>query len=124
MYCPRNSRGLGYALDHLDAVPWLHRSEVHYWGDIDTHGFAILDRLRHHLPHARSLLMDRETLDAHRDLWGREPQDRRFTGEPSRLTVEEATLYRALRDNELDASVRLEQERIGYGWLQRRLEFL
>lgn len=116
--------GLGYALDHLGAVPWLQRSHVHYWGDIDTHGFAILDRLRHHLPHAQSLLMDRETLDAHRDLWGHEPRDRRFTGEPSRLTAAEATLFRALRHNELGINVRLEQERIGYGWLQRRLEYL
>ncbi|MDT0619916.1 DUF3322 domain-containing protein [Salinisphaera sp. P385] len=126
---PRHPRslvifGLGYALDHLGAIPWLHRTDVHYWGDIDTHGFAILDRLRHHLLHAQSLLMDREVLDAHRDLWGCEPRDRRFTGEPSRLASDEATLFRAIRDNELGTNLRLEQERIGYGWLRRRLDYL
>ena len=38
-------------------------------GDIDTHGFAILDRLRAWLPQTRSVLMDRDTLLAHRDRW-------------------------------------------------------
>ena len=36
-----------------------------YWGDLDTHGFAILNRLRECFPHARSMLMDRATLLAH-----------------------------------------------------------
>jgi hypothetical protein len=34
---------------------------VLYWGDLDTHGFAILDELRAHCPHAESLLMNRAT---------------------------------------------------------------
>ena len=38
--------GLGYGVDLLASIPWLKRCEVHYWGDIDTHGFAMLDRLR------------------------------------------------------------------------------
>lgn len=55
--------GLGYALNLRGDGPWLHRVHIHYWGDIDTHGFAILARLRKHLPHTRSLLMDREALE-------------------------------------------------------------
>jgi len=46
---------------------------VHYWGDLDTHGFAILNQLRAWLPQTRSFLMDRQTLVEHRDRWGREP---------------------------------------------------
>ena len=42
---------------------------VHYWGDIDTHGFAILDQLRAHFPQAQSFLMDRGTLVEHQALW-------------------------------------------------------
>ena len=57
--------GLGYGLDRLSEVSWLHRREVHYWGDIDTYGFHILDRLRALFPAARSFLMDRETLLEH-----------------------------------------------------------
>ena len=38
--------GLGYGLDRLSEVGWLHRRDLYYWGDIDTYGFHILDRLR------------------------------------------------------------------------------
>jgi hypothetical protein len=44
-------------------------ARILYWGDIDTHGFAILDRLRTGMPHMRSLMMDQATLQAHRSLW-------------------------------------------------------
>ena len=62
----------GYAVEVYAALPWLRGRACHYWGDLDTHGFAILSRLRQHLPQARSLLMDTETLLAHRDLWVQE----------------------------------------------------
>ena len=62
-----------------------------YWGDIDTHGFAILDRLRAWLPRARSVLMDRETLLAHRDRWVSEDRPARST--LTRLTHDEHDLY-------------------------------
>ena len=49
--------GLGYAVDRLDDVHWLRDKAIHYWGDIDTHGFAMLDRLRARFP-ARALAPD------------------------------------------------------------------
>jgi hypothetical protein len=69
--------GLGYGLERLADVEWLRQVEVHYWGDIDTHGFGILNRLRARLPDAHSFLMDRSTLEAHRALWGQEPAESR-----------------------------------------------
>ncbi|MFV8833339.1 Wadjet anti-phage system protein JetD domain-containing protein [Aquisalimonas sp. APHAB1-3] len=106
--------GLGYGLDRLADIPWLHEAAVHYWGDIDTHGFAMLSRLRQHVTHTRSLLMDRETLDTHHGLWGEEATHQRFTGELLHLTPEEHTLFTALRENTIGERIRLEQERIGY----------
>lgn len=64
--------GKGFDVDKVGRLPWLVGVEVVYWGDLDTHGFAILDRLRAWLPQVRSVLMDRETLLAHRDRWVRE----------------------------------------------------
>ena len=61
--------GGGYAVPRLEPLGWLAGLDLMYWGDIDTHGFAILNRLRHHLPHARSMLMDRATLLDDRDHW-------------------------------------------------------
>jgi hypothetical protein len=110
--------GLGYGVDRLSDVPWLTDCPLWYWGDIDTHGFGILDRLRRVLPHARSLMMDRETLLAHRDLWVSEPAEHRYLGEPGRLTPPERALFDDLRDDRLGERVRLEQERIGYGFVQ------
>ena len=107
--------GAGYGWESLARAAWLHRCRLHYWGDIDTHGFAILDQLRGHFPHVASLLMDRETLFAHRTHWGEEPEPARH--DLARLTTEEAALYDALRFDRIQTRLRLEQERVGYGYL-------
>lgn len=109
--------GAGYGFTTLAGAAWLYTSEIHYWGDIDTHGFAILDQLRALFPAAHSFLMDRETLLAHRLHWGQEPQPNK--GELSRLTPEEQLLYDDLRFDRLAARLRLEQERIGFAWVER-----
>ena len=111
--------GLGYGLDRLSEVRWLHRRALHYWGDIDTYGFHILDRLRALFGDAQSFLMDRETLLEHAPLWVRESNA--YDGELSRLNSAERALYDDLRHNRLGERVRLEQERIPYGWLKRAL---
>ena len=54
--------GGGYAVNVLERLDWLAALDLAYWGDLDTHGFAILNRLRRRFPRARSILMDRETL--------------------------------------------------------------
>jgi hypothetical protein len=99
---------------------WLRRCTVHYWGDIDTHGFAILDQLRRNFPHVNSLLMDRATLLTHRKQWGNEPKQ--TTNDLPYLDLEERNLYNDLRDNRIGICVRLEQEKIGYGWILDRLK--
>ena len=111
--------GSGYGWESLANVAWLHGCALRYWGDIDTHGFAILDQLRGHFPHAASLLMDRETLFAHRLHWCEDSKPARH--DLARLTIEEASLYDELRFDRIQPSLRLEQERIGYGWLDDNL---
>lgn len=108
--------GSGYGFDHLAPAEWLRDKEMFYWGDIDTHGFAILDQLRSHFPAARSLLMDRATLLAHRDFWGKEDQP--TTRNLERLEPEEKSLYDDLRHDRLAPALRLEQERIGFAWVE------
>lgn len=111
--------GLGYGVDQLAPAGWLGGVELSYWGDIDTHGFAILDRLRAHWPHARSVLMDRETLLLHRDLWVEEVDP--HPGSPTRLTGPEKVLFDELRAGALGSRVRLEQERIAFGHVRKVL---
>jgi hypothetical protein len=110
--------GSGYAVGGVGGQ-WLAGRDVLYWGDLDTHGFAILDRLRHLVPGARSVLMDRNTLLAHRGQWVREP--RPTASRLDRLTAAEAGLYRDLVEGTFGSAVRLEQERISYGAIRRAL---
>lgn len=111
--------GAGYGFDALAEAAWLRRRALFYWGDIDTHGFAILDQLRALFPHAASLLMDRATLMAHRNLWGREAQP--LLRDLPRLDGAERALYDDLRDNAIAPALRLEQEKIGYGRVEAAL---
>ena len=114
--------GAGYGFEMLRQAAWLQHCRIHYWGDIDTHGFAMLDQLRSQFTHVESFLMDRATLLAFEMHWGTEtkPTLRNL----SRLTPEERVLYDDLRDNRLGKHVRLEQERIGFDWVTTALNAL
>ncbi len=109
--------GAGYGWQALAQAQWLHRCTIHYWGDIDTHGFAILDSLRSHFAHVESFLMDMDTLLAHESLWGVEVTP--VSHDLPRLTANERQVYDALRDNRIRPGLRLEQERIGFEWVQQ-----
>lgn len=111
--------GKGFEVDRVGRLPWLANVDVVYWGDLDTHGFAILDRLRAWLPHTRSVLMDRETLLAHHDRWGTDATPTRAT--LTRLSPDEHALYVDLVGDHLGDRVRLEQERIDWSWVEQRL---
>lgn len=115
--------GKGYDASQPASLDWLRGAAVQgnalYWGDIDTHGFAILDRVRAHLPNVRSVLMDRETLLKHRSRWGSEPTPTN-TALP-RLTDDESDLYADLVTDRHGRGVRLEQERVDWSWVETRL---
>lgn len=111
--------GAGYGWDTLANAQWLKRCAIHYWGDIDTHGFAILDQLRSRFGHVGSFLMDHATLMAHEALWGDE--DDQVLRDLPRLTAAERALFDELRDNRIGKKLRLEQEMIGFGWVEAAL---
>ncbi len=122
--------GAGYGFDVLAGAHWLHQCRMIYWGDIDTHGFAILDQLRAQFPQVQSVLMDRATLLAHQSQWGEEPQP--LQRDLPRLDAAEGALFDDLRAQRLcpsradicAAGVRLEQERIGFEWVKAALAAL
>jgi hypothetical protein len=114
--------GLGYGLDRLAKIGWLHAKTIYYWGDIDTHGFAMLDQIRAYFPQTISLLMDRATVLRHQEQWGHEKSP--ATRELPRLNEQEAELYNDLRNNRFTAALRLEQEKISYAFLQSALQSL
>ncbi|HEX4220217.1 MAG TPA: Wadjet anti-phage system protein JetD domain-containing protein [Acidimicrobiales bacterium] len=111
--------GAGFGLTRLSDLPWLHHKQIAYWGDIDTHGFDILDRLRTRFGAVQSMLMDHDTLLAHHDQWVDEPSptNRRLP----HLTEAEGALYSDLIEGRYGPRVRLEQERVRFSLLRQAL---
>ena len=113
--------GGGYALTTLRQLPWLDNRKIVYWGDIDTHGFSMLDQLRANFPHVRSMLMDRATLLAHETQWVCE--ERPINTLLGRLTADEAELYQDLVEDTIGPSLRLEQERVRFSLVRKAIQW-
>jgi len=109
----------GYAVDLFGKLPWIRHLPCYYWGDIDTHGFAILNRMRNHFPQTQSVLMDKETLLQNRDLWVNEKEPKK-NADLTFLTDDEREVYITLSNDQWNINLRLEQERIpwAYAWQQ------
>ena len=114
--------GLGYHVNSLGQLPWLMDAQCLYWGDLDTHGFAILNRARTYLPHLRSILMDEDTLHQHAALWVTEKKQHTAEQLPL-LTATEQILYQKLKTNYWGINIRLEQERILWNYAWQKIAF-
>jgi hypothetical protein len=108
--------GGGFRVDLLGRLPWLRTCRLWYWGDLDAQGFLILARLRAHLPHVTSVLMDDATLDAFRAFVV--PGTPCPPIVPQQLSAAEQATFSRLAASTL----RLEQERISYAHAHRVLQ--
>jgi hypothetical protein len=111
--------GDGYAVNVLANLDWLATLDLTYWDDVDTHGFAILNRLRSRFPRARSILMDRGTLLAHQSQWVTEKTPTKAA--LGLLTPAEQAIYQDLVNGTFGPAVRLEQERVSFASLEHAL---
>lgn len=107
--------GGGFAVSLLGGTDWLHNKQLYYWGDLDAHGFQMLDQCRKLFPKTQSLLMDRTTFDTHKHLIT-QGETTPVTELPY-LTDEERSLFQLLNHN----GWRVEQERLGEEWVYGRL---
>lgn len=111
--------GRGDAVVGLARIPWLRAARIFYWGDLDSHGFRILNQARSAGLEAQSVLMDSQTLYEHRDLWVVEPNP--FPGTATLLIESEAATLSELRTL---GHVRLEQERIPWVYALEKLQMV
>lgn len=112
----------GFAAIELGAVPWLSKTPLVYWGDLDSNGFAILNAVRTFAPHARSVMMDEATLMRYFDLGVEEPTP--AMGDFPNLTQQERGALAALSQGDETRGIRnlrLEQERIEWTWAYARV---
>lgn len=104
--------GQGNAVTNIQDAKWLNDITVLYWGDIDTHGFEILSRLRKHFRHTKSVLMDKITFEKFFENDSGKPTTDTTT---LNLTENESELYNLLKTN----NWRLEQEKIPFDYVNR-----
>ena len=98
--------GMGYGVTALYEAKWLVDCRILYFGDLDTHGLAILSDLRKIYSQTESVMMDVETFMKYRHLAVSEPtQVKRM---PDCLSERELKLLEMLSETK----GRLEQERI------------
>lgn len=110
--------GEGFGGKTAAAFPWLLEApRLFYWGDIDAHGYEILDGWRADGVPVQSILMDPATLDTYEPYGTNTDQN----GQPLRpttpkplphLTSAERAVYHRLLDPMWSGHRRIEQERI------------
>lgn len=114
--------GLGYGIHSLANIQWFKDKAIYYWGDIDTHGFAMLSQLRSYYPQVKSLLMDDATLQQFLPMAVVEPETKRCIATLPYLTPQEQNVYQSLCQNIHGEGIRIEQERIHFDYVMRRLK--
>lgn len=137
--------GSGYAALMLAFGAFMHVHNVIYWGDIDTHGFDILNRLRLSLMEVRlmvtkqrygsynpdftyrdlkvrSMFMDKHTLLSLKPFWVKE--NKNVVQPMVALSHEELDCYEDLIAHKYGSCLRLEQEYIPYHLVLAKLQEL
>lgn len=110
--------GAGFGGKTAAAFPWLTEApHLYYWGDIDVHGYEILNGWREDGVPVTSILMDPITYD----LYARHGTNTDQNGNPLKpgkpkplpqLTPDEQAVYQRLTDPSFSGHRRIEQERI------------
>jgi hypothetical protein len=99
--------GGGFMISYLKNVLWLNEKKITYWGDLDSHGFAILNQMRNYFPQTVSAMMDMETFELFKKE-GLVPGEKTNAINLSKLSEVEMKVFTFLKEN----NFRLEQEKI------------
>lgn len=99
--------GGGFMISYLRNVQWLREKKITYWGDLDSHGFAILNQMRTYFPQTESAMMDMETFELFKGE-GLVPGEKTNAINLSKLSEDEMKVFSLLKSN----NFRLEQEKI------------
>lgn len=113
--------GSGYQVAILKDVEWLKHTPIYYWGDLDCAGFQILNKVRQLFPHTKSIFMDNETFENHKQHCVY--YESKNYGELTELTESEQQLYQVLKTKTEKGFIRLEQEFISANNIKNYLTF-
>ncbi len=96
--------GGGFNVSYLKNIEWLKSNQFYYWGDLDAHGFQILNQFRAYFVNTIAVMMDEETLQNFTPGKGEPAQNQKL----GLLSEKELHLYQFLKEK----NIRLEQEKI------------
>lgn len=105
--------GGGFNVSYLKDINWIKGKQFFYWGDLDAHGFQILNQFRAYFQNTVAVMMDEETLASFKSAQGTPATNQTL----QRLTDRELKLYHHLRQN----NIRLEQEKITQTFAEERI---
>lgn len=108
--------GGGFSISYLKNIEWLKNKQFYYWGDIDAHGFQILNQCKKYFANTIAVMMDAETFNSFQYGDGKPAQNQDL----QYLTPDEIKLYNYLREN----NFRLEQEKITQLFAEDRISQL
>lgn len=108
--------GGGFNVSYLKDIQWLKGKHFFYWGDIDAHGFQILNQFRSYFHNTIALMMDEETLQRFKEMIveGKQAKNQSLPF----LSETERQLYNYVVSN----NIRLEQEKIFQWYAEKRLQ--
>jgi hypothetical protein len=97
-------------------IPWLEKTDLYCWFDLDAAGFEMLNTIRQYYPSAKSFLMDETTYQNFSAFSVHSVYRKRSL---DLLTEQEQAMYKFLVANDR----RLEQERVTNEYVTRQVEY-
>jgi hypothetical protein len=110
--------GGGFNIKYLFDIDWLKSMNIFYWGDIDAHGFLILNQMKGYYGQTKNIMMDWETFTEFESLVGNGKKIANY--QLDCLSDAEKTLYTHLKNS----NQRLEQEKVPHAYALDRLKTL
>lgn len=109
--------GEGFKSRITKHLPWLEKTDLYCWFDLDCAGFAMLNMVREHYANAKSFLMEKSTFDC----FAAFSVDK--VTKPKKLpnlTEDEKAVYEFLQIN----NKRLEEEKISQSYVKTHISSL
>ena len=107
--------GEGFKSRLTKHIPWLGKTQIYCWFDLDAAGFEMLNIIRQNYPSAKSFLMDKDTYDTFEQF---SVENTSKAKKLSYLSDEEQAMYKFL----IGQSRRLEQERISQAFVLDKIK--
>lgn len=106
----------GHAVTQLFNIPLFARTKLFYWGDLDEHGFIMLNTFRRNYNHAKGIFMDQNTVEYHRSEILTQPEKYKIRS-LEYLSIDENEAFQTL----LSINGRIEQEKLNQRFIFRKL---